>query len=150
LQRDEGADPVPEPGGDHLGVLGEALGGGPARPAAAVLEGLRQVPVVEGGGRRDAGAEQLVDEPVVERQPRLVHRSELPRGDLRGDPRPGDGEAVGPDAELPHDRDVLAVAVVVVVGDVAGVPPSTLPGVRLKTSQIDGVRPSSWAAPSIW
>ena len=40
-------DAVAEPPGDGLGVLGESLGGGARRPAALVLQRLRQVPVVE-------------------------------------------------------------------------------------------------------
>ena len=54
------------------------------------------------------------------------------------------------EAELGHERDVVAEAVVVVDGDVAGVAVRDRPGVWLKVSQIDGVRPSSATAPSIW
>ena len=53
--------------------------------------------------------------------------------------------------ELGHQRDVVAEAVVVVAGHVAGVRRRRPgPGVWLKVSQIEGVRPSSAAAPSIW
>ena len=63
---DPARDPVAEPLGDDLDVLGERLDRLPDRPAAAVLERLRQVPVVQGRERLDAVLEQLVDEPVVE------------------------------------------------------------------------------------
>ncbi len=42
------------------------------------------------------------------------------------------------------------VAVVVVARDVTGCPRVRPAGVWLKVSQIDGPRPSSLAAPSIW
>ena len=41
------ADRVAQPGRDRLGVVGEAVGGAPGRPAARLLEGLGQVPVVQ-------------------------------------------------------------------------------------------------------
>ncbi len=62
----------PSAAGDHRRVVGERLGGGPLRPAAAVLQRLRQVPVVERDERPDPGLEEAVDEPVVEVQPGRV------------------------------------------------------------------------------
>ncbi len=59
-------DAVAEAFGDGGGVRGEVFGGVAFGPAAAVLEGLGQVPVVEGDRRGDAGVEEPVDEPVVE------------------------------------------------------------------------------------
>ena len=109
--------PVAERRADHAGVLGQRVGGVPGRPAAAVLQHLRQVPVVDGDERPDTGLQQRVDQPVVEGQPGRVDRA----GAVREHPRPGDGEPVRPDAELAHQRDVLGPAVVVVAGDVAGV-----------------------------
>ncbi|CAA9325700.1 MAG: hypothetical protein AVDCRST_MAG61-2583 [uncultured Friedmanniella sp.] len=55
-------------------------------------------------------------DPAVEVQPRLVGR---PRAG-RLDPRPGDREPVGVEAHPRQQRDVLGVAVVVVVGHVPG------------------------------
>ena len=71
--RDPVLDAVAEPLGDDLGVLDERLGGRARRPAARVLERLRRVPVEERRERLDAVREQLVDEPVVEVEARLVH-----------------------------------------------------------------------------
>src|SRR5674476_287496 len=55
---------------EHLGSLGrvvrEAVGGVARRPAARVLERLREVPVVERDDRVDAGVAELVDEAGVE------------------------------------------------------------------------------------
>ena len=57
------------------GVLGEAGRGVPRRPAAGVLERLRQVPVVQRQPRLDAVREQLVDQAPVEVQARRVGRA---------------------------------------------------------------------------
>ncbi len=111
-------DPVAQGGADHAGVLDERLGRGPRRPAAGILEGLWQIPVVKGDEGRDVGRQQAVNQPAVELQPGLID----PAAAVGQDARPGDGEAVGAQAERLHQFDVLRPAVVVVAGDVAGVP----------------------------
>ncbi len=117
VQRRPVGDPVGEAFVDGGGVVGEAQRGVTGRPAAGVLERLRQVPVVQRDPRADAGTEQLVDEPLVE--PEAVGGQRPGAVGLQA--RPGDREAVGVETELAHQRDVLAIAVVVVGGDVAGV-----------------------------
>ena len=67
------ADPVTEPLVDDQRVVGEGLGGAAVEPAAAVLEGLREVPVVERGRRRDPARERSVDQPVVVVQSSRLH-----------------------------------------------------------------------------
>ena len=110
-------DAVAESSRNGLHVLGEGPDRRPVGPAAAILERLRQVPVVERHERLDAGGEQLVDEPVVEVEPGRVHLSAA----VREDPGPRDGEPERADAELAHQRDVVAVPVVEVAGDRAAV-----------------------------
>ena len=100
-----------------LGVGGERDRRLPVRPAALVLEFLRQVPVVEGGDRLHAGLDQRVDQPRVERDALGVELA----GAARLHPRPGDREPVGLQPQVLDVRDVLRPPVVVVVGDVAGV-----------------------------
>ena len=68
--RDPVGDAVAEAGRDGLDVLGERIDRVAHGPAARVLEHLRGVPVEERHVRRDPVAEQLVDEPVVEVEPR--------------------------------------------------------------------------------
>ena len=53
-------------------------------PAAAVLEGQRRIPVVQGGHGGDAGGEQLVDQAVVEVQALRVEARRVPSGWIRG------------------------------------------------------------------
>ena len=102
---------------DLRGVVGEAQGGVAHGPAAGVLEGLRQVPVVHRGHRVDAGRQEVVDQPVVEVEAGGVERARA--GGL--DPRPGEREPVGVQAEVDHVLQVLGRAVVVVARDGARV-----------------------------
>ena len=110
-------DAVVQPVVDRRGVLGEALGRVALGPAAAVLQRLREVPVVERDPRADALGEQRLDQPHVEVQALLVERPAA----VGLQARPGEREAVPADPEVGHQGDVLLVAVVVVVGDVARV-----------------------------
>ncbi len=92
IERGEMAHPVAERAMDQCGVVGEAGRGVAGRPAARVLDRLRQVPVVERQPRLDAMAEQLVDQPTVEVQTGRVGRAGA--GGLH--PRPGHREPVRP------------------------------------------------------
>ena len=118
VEGDEVLDPVAEGVGDVPGILRKPVCRVARRPAARVLERLREVPVVEGRPRRDATVEERVDQPAVEVHPGLVHRS----GAGRLHAWPGDREAVGVDAEVGHQVDVLLVAMEVLDRDVAVVP----------------------------
>jgi hypothetical protein len=95
VERDPAGDPVAERVGDRGRVVGEPLRGVPRRPAAEVLQGLRQIPVVQRGGAGDAALPEGVEQPLVVIQPGLVDLS----GTGREDPRPGDREPVGGQAE---------------------------------------------------
>ena len=85
VQRDPLAHPVAERVARDGRELGEPVRAVPARPAARVLQGLRQVPVVQRHGRADARLEQGVEHPAVVIQPLRVHRAAAGRLD----PRPG-------------------------------------------------------------
>ena len=81
-------------------VLGEPQRGVALRPAARVLQRLREIPVVQRRPGLDALCQQRVDEPPVEVETALVDRA----GTERLHPRPGDREPVGAQAQLGHDR----------------------------------------------
>src|SRR5690606_33627804 len=117
VQRDPGGHAVAERLAHPVRVGGEPVGGVAVRPAARVLQLLRQVPVVEGGDGGDVPGPQPVHQPPVEVEPGLVE----PVAAAGQHTRPGDGEAVGADAQLGEDVQVLFQAVVVVAGQVAGV-----------------------------
>ena len=88
-------DPVAEGVVHRIGVVAEAQGGVAVRPSALLLERLGKVPVVQSEPRQDPGAEQLVDEPAVEVEPRSIDR--LPVG---AHARPAHREPVRVDAEV--------------------------------------------------
>ena len=111
--RDPVADAVAEALGDGLDVFGECIDRVAHGPAARVLEHLRGVPVEERDVRGDPVAEQLVDQPVVEVETCCVDAAPA----LGQDARPRDREAERVEAELAHQRDVVAVAVVEVARD---------------------------------
>ena len=73
--------------------------------------------MIQGDVGVDAAGEELVDQAVVEAEARFVG---APRP-LGQHPGPGHREPVGAQTEVGHERDILAVPVVVVAGDVAGV-----------------------------
>ena len=105
-------DAVAQPLRHERGVLAEAQGGVPLEPPPGILERLREVPVEERRHRLDACFEQAVDEPVVEREARLVDGAAARR--LHAGP--GHREAVAVGAQALHEGDVLGPAVVVVAG----------------------------------
>src|SRR4029079_1864319 len=102
---------------DELGVDLEAVGDLARGPAAFVLQRLGEVPVVEGRKRCDPALEQALAESAVEVDPLLIRRP----APVRLDPRPRDREAVALEPERAHHVKVLAPAVVVLAGAVAGV-----------------------------
>jgi hypothetical protein len=116
VDRHPALDEVAQLGGDDPGVLGEAQRGVARRPAAALLQRLRQVPVEQRRGRLDAALQHPLDQPAVEVEALAQRRAEA----VGLDPRPGDREAVGLDLQRLDQVEVLAPAVVVVAGDVAG------------------------------
>ncbi len=124
VERGPGADAVAERLAHDPRVVGERVRGVAARPAALVLERLREVPVVERRDGRDPPRHEPVDQPPVERQALRVRRPAPGRLDAR----PRDREAVRLQAEGLHQVEVGVEPVVVVVGDVARVPAEDLPG----------------------
>ena len=83
VERGPVGDPVTEGADDGRGVVGEPVLDVAVEPAAAVVEHLRQVPVVERDERPDAVVEQPVDEPRVEVEPAWL-TAPVPVGMTRG------------------------------------------------------------------
>ena len=115
VERCEPLDAIAEAARDEARIVGEPAGAVPVDPATGLLKSLRKIPVVEADPGFDADGEQTVDQPVVEFESGLVR---LPPAGGK-DTRPGDREPVGAHAQLPHQRDVLAIAVIVIAGHVA-------------------------------
>jgi hypothetical protein len=116
--------PVAECAAHDVGVVGEPAGDVAIEPAAAVVEGCGEIPVIEGRVRGDAACEERVDQSRVEVESLVVDGASA-RGDDAG---PGDAEAVGVEAKGRHELDVGCIAPVVVAGDVAGLAGDRQPG----------------------
>ena len=115
VERDPGVDHVAKGGLGHSCIFREPVHRFRAEPAAAVLEHLRQIPVIQGRHRGDPRIGQFLAQPAIEIDARLVD----PTGALRKRSGPGDREPVGVDPDLGHQCDVLGVPVVVVHRQVA-------------------------------
>src|SRR5262249_52980687 len=84
-------------------------------PSVLVLQGLRQVPMIQSGERLDARLLQLLYQAAVAVE---ALRVGLARA-LGKDARPRDRKPVRGGADVLHQRNVFLVPVVMVVGDVA-------------------------------
>ena len=99
------------------GISAEGRHNVPVQPAALVLQGAGQIPVIQGNHGPDARFQQGIDQLVIEGEALLVYGA-VPVGD---NPGPAHGEAVGLDAVLLHQGHILCPAVVAVAGHVAGI-----------------------------
>ena len=117
ILRDPELDAIAESLADEARVVGEPIGDVAIHEPAALLERLRQIPVKQRAKRLDAGLEQSVDQAVIEREARGVDGATP----LRQHARPRDAEAIRVQPELAHERDVVAIAMVVVASDITAV-----------------------------
>src|SRR5262249_62250828 len=90
VEREKVPRPVAELFGDVTGIVRECLGGVAPFPPAAILQRLRQVPVIERWERRDVVGDEVIEEAVVEVETLRIWRA----GALREYPRPRNGEPV--------------------------------------------------------
>ncbi|MNC62770.1 hypothetical protein D3C75_1128270 [compost metagenome] len=90
----------------------KSIDGIPVLPAALLLQRLRQLPVIERAEGLNAAIEQRCDEFFVILYPFRIHFTAASRINAR----PGDGEAVGFDAQLLHQPDILLIALIAVAG----------------------------------
>jgi hypothetical protein len=123
VQRHEVLDAVGKMFGDVAGVVGERNRGVARLPAAFVFKRLREIPVIERAVGLNVGCKQFVDEAVVKVEALRIGRARAHREDAR----PRNGEAVSFEAECLHQLHVFFIAMVVIVGDVAGVSVFDLP-----------------------
>ncbi len=109
VERDPVFGAVAEGFDDDFGVIGKILGHiAPGETAAQILERLGRVPMEQGDVGRDVAGQQQVNQAAVVIQAFLVDLS-APGGEHAA---PGDGEAIGVQAELGHQGQVaLGVAV---------------------------------------
>jgi len=86
-------------------------------PAAVLLQRLRQIPMVEAEPRRDAVRDEPIDQTFVKVEAALLHGAAARRQNAR----PRGRKPVGGKIAACEQIDMVAPAVVVVAGDVAGV-----------------------------
>jgi len=146
VDREEILDPVAEFLTDVTGIIRKGFRSVARFPSAdAVLERLRQVPVIERRERLDTVSEQLIHQAVVKIQASGIWNSSA----LRKDTWPGDRESVRPCPQRLHQLHVFPVAMVVIQSYVASWLFSILPRECANLSQTDSPLPSSFHAPSI-
>ena len=119
-------DPVAVPLACDSGIVREPCGAVARRPAAEIVERLRQVPMIKTEPRLDARREQCIDQAVIECEAFFVRRTLAERQH----PRPRHRKAISADTEIAHQRDVFRIAVIVVAGDVAGLAVVDMAGAR--------------------
>ena len=108
------ADPVGQRADDGPRVFDEPADDRFRSPAAQFVHPEGHVPVVQRDHRFDPRGQQGVDKIGIKREPLGVDAS------VGGhDAAPADGEAVGVQAQLLHQRDVLAVPVIMIAGNAA-------------------------------
>ena len=117
VERDPVLHAVPERADDRVRVPREGVRHDARAPAALGLERLRKVPVEHRHPRGDPMLEHRVDQALVEGEALLVQRAMA----LGEDAGPCEGESVVADPQVAHEREILAVAVVVVARDIEGV-----------------------------
>ena len=117
VERDPRADRVAECLGNDPRVLREPPDRIARYPPARVLEGLRQVPVIEGDHRYDRSTQQPVNQAAVEIEAGFIGRTSAGRLDAR----PSDGEAVSAGAQPREQVEVVVQTPIVIARDVAGV-----------------------------
>mmetsp|Transcript_39099 Transcript_39099/g.104817 ORF Transcript_39099/g.104817 Transcript_39099/m.104817 type:complete len:257 (+) Transcript_39099:1292-2062(+) len=111
VERDPVLHAVSEALKADLGVVLEIVDDLRAEPSAVLLvEALWQIPVVDGHQRGDLVRDELVDQIVIKLHSFGVHLAPA----LREQPRPGDREPVGRQAQLLHQCHVLLPAMVMV------------------------------------
>ena len=118
VEREDVLDAVGQTLGDIAGVIRERLRGVAGLPAAdAVLQRLRQVPMVQRGIGLDAVGQQFVDQAVVEIEAFGIGRAAF-RREIPAAMRSKTDSALTP--RSPDQADVFLVAMVMLVGAVAG------------------------------
>ena len=109
--------PAPEVPGHHPGEPGKGLGGLRIQPAVPVLQGLGQLPVVEGHIGRNARLQAEIDQAVIVGKALFIPIS-VP---FRVDSGPGGGEAVSGKAHVLQIFNVPFRVGIAAAGGVAGI-----------------------------
>ncbi len=106
--------PVSQSASHDFRIVGEARGEIAIGPAARILELLRKIPMIEREHRPNAGSEQLVHQPAVKIQPLGIRLARA----FRLDACRRHGKPVAVEVQRAHQRNIFAIAMIVIAGDV--------------------------------
>src|SRR5271155_2662817 len=112
-------DAVAQPPGNDSRIVSELTGDVAVHPPAAILQRLRQIPVVEAKPGSNPAGDESIDQAVVKIEAAVLDRA----GAGRQNTRPRGREPIGVEAAAREPFDVLDPAVIVVASDIAGVAP---------------------------
>ena len=99
------------------GIVAEVSRGVAIGPSAEVLEHLRKIPMIERDERLDVVLQQLIDDAIVKVDALLIGLALA----VRHDARPRERDARGIQPEVGHQRDVVAIAMIEIARDIAGI-----------------------------
>src|SRR6516225_6860751 len=117
-------DPVAEPPGHDARVVREFCGRIAIEPAAVLLQRLRQVPMIEAQPRRDAVRHEPIDQALVKVEAARLDRAAAGRQNAR----PRGRKPISGKIAACEQIDIVAPAVIVVAGDIAGIAVLHAPG----------------------
>src|SRR5262249_1195224 len=117
-------DPVAEPPGHDARVVREFCGRIAIEPAAVLLQRLRQVPMIEAQPPRDAVRHEPIDQALVKVEAALLDRAAAGRKNAR----PRGRKPISGKIAACEQIDIVAPAVIVVTGDIAGIAVLHAPG----------------------
>ncbi len=124
VDRDPILHSIPQRRSDHLGITAKGVDRGSLWPAALVLQRLRQIPVKERHPGFDPDLKQPIDKAPVEVETLLIYLTDT----IGQDPRPGNRESIRGQTQFAHKSNVFLPSVIVVTGDVTGIPQTALIG----------------------
>src|SRR5258708_13545832 len=119
VERDPMGNAVGEAIDHNASVISKPARALRVEPATAAIEFVGIIPVKQRDPRLNAGGEQLIHQPVVERQAGFIDRA----GATRNDPWPREREAVGFEAELSHQSPTFGYALIVLPAFLPTLPP---------------------------
>ena len=137
VDRGDAGKPVAKMADYKVGIVGEPAGYIAVLPAAVIGVALRQVPVIERRKGLQTALEHRIQKPVIEGQPVGVHFFVR----LRQKAWPGKGKAIGTEAAIRDEVEILGITVVMIAGRRAVTAVCNGTGLSCKTVPVRGAAP---------
>src|SRR6266571_5562133 len=94
----------------YLGIICECISCISNEPSTTILQGHRQIPMIERSKGTNASSEQGIDQAVVKIQASFIDST----GALWQDARPGERETIGVQIEFSHERNIFFQMVIMI------------------------------------